>query len=92
MTPGLVDIHRVMEQTGGEMFDVKNVASLRRGFWRAAAEDQDAVYAGVLAHTSANGAEGKPHKLDVRLAPSFEGRRVTAYNILRLRDGYYFGP
>ena len=88
MTPGLVNIRKVMEQTGGEIFDVKNVASL------------DAVFGALLQriktrytlgyYTSANGAEGKPHKLDVRLGPSF-GKKGNGYTILA-KNGYYFGP
>jgi hypothetical protein len=35
----------------------------------------------------ANGAEGKPHKLDVRLASSF-GKKGRDYSILA-KNGYY---
>jgi Ca-activated chloride channel family protein len=86
--PGLVDIHKVAEQTGGEIFDVQDMTSL------------DAVFRALLGriktrytlgyYTSANGAEGKPHKLDVRLASSF-GTKGRNYVILT-KSGYYFVP
>jgi Ca-activated chloride channel family protein len=85
MTPGLVNIHKVMEATGGEEFDVQDVAHL------------DAVFSALIQriktrytlgyYTMANGAEGKPHKLEVRLAPSF-GKKGRDYSILA-KNGYY---
>jgi Ca-activated chloride channel family protein len=85
MIPGLVNIRKVMDQTGGEIFDVQDVAHL------------DSVFAALIQriktrytlgyYTSANGAEGKPHKLDVRLAPSF-GKKGRDYVILA-KTGYY---
>jgi Ca-activated chloride channel family protein len=85
MTPGLVNIHKVMEATGGELFDVQDVAHL------------DAVFSALIQriktrytlgyYTMANGAEGKPHKLDVRLASSF-GKKGKDYTILA-KNGYY---
>ncbi len=85
MTPGLVNIAKVMDATGGELFDVQNVANL------------DAVFSALIQrikrrytlgyYTSANGAGGKPHKLDVRLAPSF-GKKGRDYIILA-KNGYY---
>lgn len=85
MTPGLVNIHKVMEATGGEEFDVQDVAHL------------DAVFSALIQriktrytlgyYTAANGAEGKPHKLDVRLASSF-GKKGKDYTILA-KNGYY---
>jgi hypothetical protein len=85
MTPGLVNIHKVMEATGGEEFDVQDVAHL------------DAVFSALIQriktrytlgyYTMANGAEGKPHKLEVRLAPSF-GKKGKDYTILA-KNGYY---
>jgi VWFA-related protein len=88
MTPGLVDIHRVMGQTGGEMFDVKNVASLSSDFGALLQRIKTRYTLGY--YTSANGAQGKPHKLDVRLLPSF-GKKGNGYTILA-KSGYYFGP
>jgi Ca-activated chloride channel family protein len=88
MQPGLVDIRKVMDQTGGEIFDVKAVSAL------------DATFAALLQriktrytlgyYTSANGAEGKPHKLDVRLKSSF-GKKAKDYTLLA-KNSYYFGP
>ena len=85
MIPGLVNIRKVMDATGGELFDVKDVANL------------DAVFSALIQriktrytlgyYTQANGAGGKPHKLDVRLAPSF-GKKGREYNILS-KNGYY---
>ncbi|MGD0908378.1 MAG: VWA domain-containing protein [Candidatus Acidiferrales bacterium] len=83
--PGLVNIRKVMDQTGGEIFDVQDVAHL------------DSVFAALIQriktrytlgyYTSANGAEGKPHKLEVRLSPSF-GKKGRDYVILA-KSGYY---
>lgn len=85
MTPGLVNIHKVMESTGGELFDVQDVAHL------------DAVFSALIQriktrytlgyYTMANGAEGKPHRLEVRLASSF-GKKGRDYSILA-KNGYY---
>jgi len=85
MTPGLVNIHKVMEATGGEEFDVQDVSHL------------DAVFSALIQriktrytlgyYTMANGAEGKPHKLEVRLASSF-GKKGKDYTILA-KNGYY---
>src|ERR1700722_10308501 len=88
MQPGLVDIRKVMEQTGGEIFDVKNVASLDSTFAALLQRIKTRYTLGY--YTSANGAEGKPHKLDVRLAPSF-GKKAKDYTILA-KNSYYFGP
>jgi Ca-activated chloride channel family protein len=82
---GLVDIHKVMEQTGGEIFDVENMASLNSTF-RALIERIKTRYT-LGYYTSANGAEGKPHKLDVRLASSF-GKKGRDYAILA-KTGYF---
>src|SRR5580692_8065199 len=85
MIPGLVDIRKVMDQTGGEIFDVQDVAHL------------DAVFSALIQriktrytlgyYTSASGAEGKPHKLEVRLANSF-GKKGRDYTILA-KNSYY---
>lgn len=85
MTPGLVNIHKVMEATGGEEFDVQDVAHL------------DAVFSALIQriktrytlgyYTTAGASQGKPHKLDVRLASSF-GKKEKDYNILA-KNGYY---
>ena len=88
MIPGLVDIHQVTEQTGGEIFDVEGMTSLDAVF-RALLDRIKTRYT-LGYYTSANGAEGKPHKLDVRLASSF-GTKGRNYIILA-KNGYYFIP
>ena len=65
MVPGLVNIRKVIEQTGGEIFDVQDVAHLDEVF-RALINRIKTRYT-VGYYTNANGASGKPHKLDVRL-------------------------
>jgi len=85
MIPGLVNIRRVMDQTGGEIFDVQDVAHLDAAF-RALIERIKTRYT-LGFYTKATGAEGKPHKLDVRLAPSF-GKKGRDYAILA-KSGYY---
>jgi Ca-activated chloride channel homolog len=85
LIPGLVNIRRVMDATGGEIFDVQDVAHLDAEF-RALIERIKTRYT-LGYYTKATGAEGKPHKLDVRLAPSF-GKKGRDYVILS-KSGYY---
>ena len=85
MIPGLVNIHRVMDQTGGEIFDVQDVAHLDAAF-RALIERIKTRYT-LGYYTKATAAEGKPHKLDLRLASSF-GKKGRDYVILS-KAGYY---
>jgi Ca-activated chloride channel homolog len=85
MVPGLVNIRKVTEQTGGEIFDVQDVTHL------------DAVFAALITriktrytlgyYTHATAATGKPHKLDVRLAPPY-GKKGHDYVVLA-KTGYY---
>lgn len=86
MIPGLVNIRKVTEQTGGEIFDVKAVANLDEVFHALIERIKTRYTLGY--YTSANGAEGKPHKLDVHLASSF-GKKGKDYNILA-KSSYYF--
>jgi Ca-activated chloride channel homolog len=86
MIPGLVNIRKVADQTGGEIFDVKTVANLESTF-RALIERIKTRYT-LGYYTTANGAEGKPHKLDVRLTSHF-GPKGRDYVILA-KTGYYF--
>jgi Ca-activated chloride channel homolog len=79
LIPGLT------EQTGGEIFDVQNIASLDSMF-RALIERIKTRYT-LGYYTSANGAEGKPHKLDVRLVSSF-GKKGRDYVVLA-KSGYF---
>ena len=85
MTPGLVNIHKVMEATGGELFDVQDVAHLDSVFSALIQRIKTRYTLGY--YTMANGAEGRPHKLDVRLASSF-GKKGRDYSILA-KNGYY---
>ena len=79
MEKGLVDIRKVMEQTGGEVFDVQDVAHLDQVF-RALIERIKTRYT-LGYYTKASAAEGKAHKLDLRLAPSF-GKKGHDYLML----------
>jgi Ca-activated chloride channel homolog len=85
MVPGLVNIRKVMDQTGGEIFDVQDVTHLDSAF-RALIERIKTRYT-MGYYTKATGAEGKPHKLDVRLVPSF-GKKGHDYIVLA-KNGYY---
>jgi Ca-activated chloride channel family protein len=85
MTKGLVSIHTVTEQTGGEIFDVQDVAHLDASFRALISRIKTRYTIGF--YTQATGAAGKPHKLDVRLAPSF-GKKGKDYVILS-KNGYY---
>ncbi len=85
MIPGLVNIRKVMDATGGEMFDVQDVPHLDAVF-RALIERIKTRYT-LGYYTTASGAEGKPHKLEVHLASSF-GKKGRDYVILA-KNGYY---
>lgn len=85
MVPGLVNIHKVTEQTGGEVFDVQDVAHLNDSF-RALIDRIKTRYT-LGYYTQATGASGKPHKLDVTLAPSY-GKKGKDYLLLS-KTGYY---
>ncbi|MGC1187751.1 MAG: VWA domain-containing protein [Candidatus Acidiferrales bacterium] len=86
--PGLVNISKVAELTGGEIFDVPDDAHLTSVFDALIERIRTRYTLGY--YTSANGARGKPHKLDVRLAPSF-GTKGRDYIVLA-RSSYYIGP
>jgi len=85
MIPGLVNIRRVTEETGGEIFDVKDVAHLDATF-RALIERIKTRYT-LGYYTQATAAEGKPHKLEIRLASSF-GKKGHDY-VIFAKNGYY---
>jgi Ca-activated chloride channel homolog len=85
MIPGLVNIRKVMDQTGGEMFDVQDVAHLDEVFQALIHRIKTRYTLGY--YTNATAAEGKPHKLDVRLASSF-GKKGHDYTVLA-RNAYY---
>jgi Ca-activated chloride channel family protein len=79
MTPGLVNIRKVVDQSGGEIFDVPDLSHLDDVF-RALINRIKTRYT-LGYYTSATAALGKPHKLDVRLAPSF-GKKGRDYSVL----------
>ena len=85
MTPGLVDIRKVVEQTGGEVFNVPDVAHLDEVF-RALIQRIKTRYT-LGYYTNATAALGKPHKIDVRLGPSF-GKKGHDYTAL-CRSAFY---
>jgi len=85
MEKGLVNIRKVMDQTGGEIFDVRDVAHLDTVF--AALIERIKTRYTLGYYTKASAAEGKPHKLDVRLASSF-GKKGRDYVVLA-KNGYY---
>jgi VWFA-related protein len=85
MTPGLVDIRKVVEQTGGEVFNVPDVAHLDEDF-RALIQRIKSRYT-LGYYTNATAALGKPHKIDVRLGPSF-GKKGHDYTALS-RSAFY---
>ncbi len=85
MIPGLVNIRKVMDATGGELFDVKDVAHLDAEF-RALIQRIKTRYT-LGYYTNASAALGKPHKLDVRLGSSF-GKKGKDYVVLS-KNGFY---
>jgi Ca-activated chloride channel homolog len=85
MVPGLVNIHKVMDQTGGEVFDVQDLAHLDTTF-RALIQRIKTRYT-LGFYTNATAAAGKPHKLDLRLTSSF-GKKGHDYLVLS-KTGYY---
>jgi Ca-activated chloride channel homolog len=85
MVPGLVNIHKVMDQTGGEVFDVQDIAHLDTTF-RALIQRIKTRYT-LGFYTNATAAAGKPHKLDLRLTSSF-GKKGKDYVVL-CKTGYY---
>jgi Ca-activated chloride channel family protein len=85
MIPGLVNIRKVMDQTGGELFDVQDIAHLDTVF-RALIQRIKTRYT-LGYYTNASAALGKPHKLDVRLASSF-GKKGREYVVLS-KTGFY---
>jgi Ca-activated chloride channel family protein len=83
--PGLVEIRKVTDQTGGEIFDVKDVASLDATFALLIARIKTRYTLGY--YTNASGTEGKPHKLDITLASTF-GKKGREYTI-KAKNSFY---
>jgi VWFA-related protein len=87
--PGLVNIKRVADETGGEIFDVQNVKSLDATF-RAMIERIKTRYA-IGYYTNAESGSGKAHKLDVRLVKS-HGTKGKDYVVLARNSFYLITP
>jgi len=85
MEKGLVNLRAVMDQTGGEVFNVQDVAHLDTVF--GALIDRIKTRYTLGYYTKATAAEGKAHKLDVRLASSF-GKKGKDYVVL-CKNGFY---
>jgi len=85
LVPGLVNIRKVIDQTGGEIFDVRDVAHLDDAFRALIQRIKTRYTLGYYTHATA--AEGKPHKLDIRLAPMF-GKKGRDYVVLA-KTGFY---
>jgi Ca-activated chloride channel family protein len=85
MEKGLVNIGKVMEQTGGEIFNVQDVAHLDAAFGALIERIKTRYTLGY--YTKASAAEGKAHKLDVRLGSSF-GKKGRDYVVLS-KNGFY---
>src|SRR5882762_4044112 len=85
MEKGLVNIRRVMDQTGGEIFSVQDLAHLDAAF--AALIERIKTRYTLGYYTKASAALGRPHKLDVRLASSF-GNKGKDYVVLS-KNGFY---
>jgi Ca-activated chloride channel homolog len=85
MIPGLVNIRKVVEQTGGEIFNVPDIPHLDEVF-RALIERIKTRYT-LGYYTQADAATGKPHKLEVHLTPSF-GKKGHDY-VVHARSAYY---
>jgi Ca-activated chloride channel family protein len=85
MEKGLVNLRAVMEQTGGEVFNVQDVAHLDATFGALIQRIKTRYTLGY--YTKATAAEGKAHKLDVRLAGSF-GKKGKDYVVLS-KNGFY---
>jgi Ca-activated chloride channel homolog len=85
MEKGLVNLRAVMDQTGGEIFNVQDVAHLDTTF--AALIERIKTRYTLGYYTKASAAEGKAHKLDVRLGAS-HGKKGKDYVVLS-KTGFY---
>jgi Ca-activated chloride channel homolog len=83
--PGLVNIRKVMDQSGGEIFDVRDVKDLGATFSALMQRIKTRYTLGY--YTDATGELAKPHKLEVRLTPQF-GTKGKNYIVLA-KNGFY---
>jgi len=86
--PGLINMDKVAQQTGGEVFDVEKLGSLTTAF-SALIERIKTRYT-IGYYSSGNGATGNLHKIDVRLEKSY-GSKGKDYTMLS-KTGYYYIP
>ena len=86
--PGLIDVRKLCEQTGGEVFDVEKAGGVPAAFSALIERIKTRYTLGY--YSSANPAEGRLHKLEVSLASSF-GKKGHDYTILS-KNGFYFTP
>ena len=82
---GIVNIHSVLEQTGGENFNVEDVAHVDAAFRELIARIKTRYTLGYYARSSK--ASQKLHKLEVRLAPRF-GKKGRDY-MVTAKSGFY---
>jgi Ca-activated chloride channel homolog len=82
--PGTM-LHAAMEKTGGEIFNVQDVSHLDAAFGALIHRIKTRYTLGY--YTKASAAEGKPHKLDVRLGAS-HGKKGKDYVVLS-KNGFY---
>ena len=82
---GLVDIRKVLEETGGENFKVEDAANVDEAFRDLIARIKTRYTLGYYDKSSK--ASAKRHKLEVRLAPSF-GKKGRDY-VIAAKDGFY---
>ena len=88
LTWRVVDLHKVMDETGGEIFYLNGqTASLDSAFGAMIERIKTRYTLGY--YTSADGAKSRFHKLDIRLASSF-GRKGRDYVVLAKRG--FFNP
>jgi Ca-activated chloride channel family protein len=80
-----VDIKRTMNETGGENFDVKDVMQLDTAFRELIHRIKTRYTMGYYPRSSMT--SDKPHRLEVRLAPSF-GKKGRNY-IVVAKSGFY---
>ena len=83
--PGLVKIRKVMDESGGEIFDVKDVKDLNATFGALIQRIKTRYTLGY--YTNATGELAKPHKLDVRLNSQF-GTKGKNYIVLS-KNGFF---
>jgi len=86
--PGLIDVRKLCEQTGGEVFEVEKAGGVPEAF--AAMIERIKTRYTLGYYSAANPGEGRLHKLDIMLAPSF-GKKGRDYVVLS-KTGYYFVP